>query len=147
MQSAVPATEIEQRVDIGVEARADHPAGDHVMVAAVDVGILNLTNYKPPAPDDSYWAFSRRIADYDPLVWWRQVDVPVLLVYGAADERVPVEPSVAAITEALESSGHSATVRIFEGADHTFRLHRPGDEWPRTAPGYPDAVLEWLANL
>ena len=26
----------------------------HVVVAAVDVGILNLTNYKPPAPDDYY---------------------------------------------------------------------------------------------
>src|SRR4029077_20844412 len=25
-----------------------------VIVAAVDVGILNLTNYKPPAPDDYY---------------------------------------------------------------------------------------------
>src|SRR6202007_700823 len=25
-----------------------------VVVAAVDVGILNLTNYKPPAPDDFY---------------------------------------------------------------------------------------------
>ena len=24
------------------------------MVAAVDVGILNLTNYKPPSPDDYY---------------------------------------------------------------------------------------------
>ena len=103
--------------------------------------------FEPPAPDASYWAFSRRIADYDPLAWWRRVDVPVLLVYGAADERVPVEPSVAAITAALESSGHSATVRIFEGADHTFRLRRPGDEWPRTAPEYPDAVLEWLADL
>jgi uncharacterized protein YfaS (alpha-2-macroglobulin family) len=31
-------------------------AGDeaHVVVAAVDVGILNLTNYKPPSPDDYY---------------------------------------------------------------------------------------------
>ena len=31
-------------------------AGDEarVIVAAVDVGILNLTNYKPPAPDDYY---------------------------------------------------------------------------------------------
>ena len=31
-------------------------AGDEarVVVAAVDVGILNLTNYKPPAPDDYY---------------------------------------------------------------------------------------------
>ena len=25
-----------------------------VTIAAVDVGILNLTNYKPPAPDDYY---------------------------------------------------------------------------------------------
>jgi uncharacterized protein YfaS (alpha-2-macroglobulin family) len=25
-----------------------------IVVAAVDVGILNLTNYKPPAPDDYY---------------------------------------------------------------------------------------------
>jgi uncharacterized protein YfaS (alpha-2-macroglobulin family) len=32
------------------------PAGEEarVVVAAVDVGILNLTNYKPPAPDDYY---------------------------------------------------------------------------------------------
>jgi dienelactone hydrolase len=103
--------------------------------------------FEPPAPDDSYWAFSRRIADYDPLVWWRQVDVPVLLVYGAGDERVPVEPSVEAITSALESSGHSASVRIFEGADHTFRVRLPGDEWPRTVTGYPEAVIDWLAGL
>jgi dienelactone hydrolase len=103
--------------------------------------------FEPPAPENSYWSFSRRIADYDPLVWWRQVDVPVLLVYGSEDERVPVEPSVAAITEALESVGRSATVRIFYGADHTFRLRRPGDEWPRTVPGYPDLILEWLADL
>ncbi|HET6361304.1 MAG TPA: alpha/beta hydrolase [Gemmatimonadota bacterium] len=103
--------------------------------------------FEPPAADDSYWVFSRRIADYDPLVWWSQVDVPVLLVYGSEDERVPVEPSVEAITGALESSGHSATVRIFEGADHTFRVRRPGDEWPRTVSGYPDAVIDWLASL
>ena len=32
------------------------PAGEEarVVVAAVDVGILNLTNYKPPSPDDYY---------------------------------------------------------------------------------------------
>src|SRR5207302_6455895 len=32
-----------------------------VSVAAVDVGILNLTNYKPPAPDDHYLG-QRRLA-------------------------------------------------------------------------------------
>jgi pimeloyl-ACP methyl ester carboxylesterase len=103
--------------------------------------------FEPPGPDAAYWSFSRRIADFEPLVWWRQVDVPVLLVYGSGDERVPVEPSVQAITEALESTGNSATVRVFEGADHTFRIRQPGDEWPRTAAGYPEAVLEWLASM
>ena len=32
-----------------------------IVVAAVDVGILNLTNYKPPAPDD-YYLGQRRLA-------------------------------------------------------------------------------------
>jgi uncharacterized protein YfaS (alpha-2-macroglobulin family) len=34
-----------------------------VVVAAVDVGILNLTNYKPPAPDDYYLGQRRMTAD------------------------------------------------------------------------------------
>src|SRR5213076_3606814 len=32
-----------------------------VVLAAVDVGILNLTNYKPPAPDD-YYLGQRRLS-------------------------------------------------------------------------------------
>jgi uncharacterized protein YfaS (alpha-2-macroglobulin family) len=34
-----------------------------VLVAAVDVGILNLTNYKPPAPDDYYLGQRRLTAE------------------------------------------------------------------------------------
>src|SRR5207302_8654765 len=34
-----------------------------VVLAAVDVGILNLTNYKPPAPDDFYLGQRRRSAE------------------------------------------------------------------------------------
>jgi uncharacterized protein YfaS (alpha-2-macroglobulin family) len=34
-----------------------------VVVAAVDVGILNLTNYRPPAPDDHYLGQRRLTAD------------------------------------------------------------------------------------
>lgn len=104
--------------------------------------------FDPPGPDDPYWLFSRKIADYDPLLWWRQVEVPVLLVYGSADERVPVEASRSAIVSTIESEGKTTVeVRVFEGADHTFRLRRPGDVWPRTVTGYPDAILEWLQRL
>jgi uncharacterized protein YfaS (alpha-2-macroglobulin family) len=35
----------------------------HVVVAAVDVGILNLTNYKPPAPDNYYLGQRQLTAD------------------------------------------------------------------------------------
>ena len=45
-----------------------------VVVAAVDVGILNLTNYKPPAPDDYYLGQRRLTAEIRDL-------------YGAADRR------------------------------------------------------------
>ena len=40
-------------------------AGDEarIVVAAVDVGILNLTNYKPPAPDDYYLGQRRLTAE------------------------------------------------------------------------------------
>ena len=33
------------------------------MISAVDVGILNLTNYKPPAPDDYYLGQRRLTAE------------------------------------------------------------------------------------
>jgi hypothetical protein len=38
-------------------------------------------------------------------------------------------------------------VRIFEGGDHTYRLRRAGEAWPRTVDGYPEAIVEWLQDL
>jgi alpha-2-macroglobulin len=48
-----------------VPVRIDGLAGEEarLVVAAVDVGILNLTNYKPPAPDDYYLGQRRLTAD------------------------------------------------------------------------------------
>ncbi len=40
-----------------------------IVVAAVDVGILNLTNYKPPAPDD-YYLGQRRMTLRNPRPLW-----------------------------------------------------------------------------
>jgi len=46
-------------LDIPVTVSGLRPGEDaYVMVAAVDVGILNLTSYEPPAPDD--WYFGQR---------------------------------------------------------------------------------------
>jgi uncharacterized protein len=103
--------------------------------------------FAPPARDNSYWRFSPLFAEYDPVQWWRRVRVPVLLVYGAEDQRVPAAASAERIRAALRAGGNERlTVRIFPGADHTFRL-RPGPGgWAVTAPAYVNSVLDWLTT-
>lgn len=108
--------------------------------------------FEPPPAEDAYWEIGRRAGTFDPLAHWRQVAAPVLLVYGSADARVPPRPSAARITEAVVGAGRGDrfAVRIFPGADHTFRLRSPagtGFAWPRTAPGYPEEVVEWVARV
>ncbi|MGZ8309965.1 MAG: alpha-2-macroglobulin family protein, partial [Rhodoplanes sp.] len=49
------------RVPVKINGLAGEEA--RIVVAAVDVGILNLTNYKPPAPDDYYLGQRKLSAD------------------------------------------------------------------------------------
>ena len=49
------------RVPVKIDGLAGQEA--RLVVAAVDVGILNLTNYKPPAPDDYFLGQRRLIAE------------------------------------------------------------------------------------
>ncbi len=102
---------------------------------------------EPPPEGNYYWSFSRKFAKYDPIAYWRRVTSPVLLVYGANDERVPARASAVAITNALTSSAaESVSVRIFANADHTIRLPSTG-AWPATPPGYPDLLIEWTRRV
>jgi uncharacterized protein YfaS (alpha-2-macroglobulin family) len=50
------------RVPLKIEGLASGEEA-RIVVAAVDVGILNLTNYKPPAPDDHYLGQRRLSAE------------------------------------------------------------------------------------
>jgi dienelactone hydrolase len=103
--------------------------------------------FPPPAADNAYWKFSPVFATYDPIDWWRRVRVPVLLVYGAEDQRVPAAESAARIAAALRAAGNTrVTVRVFPGADHTFRLRSGPSGWPVSAPDYTPSLLRWLAQ-
>jgi pimeloyl-ACP methyl ester carboxylesterase len=103
--------------------------------------------FAPPAADNSYWAFSRVFAQYRPLEWWTRIQVPVLLVYGAEDHRVPAAESGARIAATLLRNGNTdVTVRIFPGADHTFRLSPGASGWAASPPDYVPTILEWLAR-
>lgn len=102
--------------------------------------------FAPPPNENAYWTFSKLFAEYDPLAWWARVHVPVLLVYGSNDQRVPAGESAARISATLLRTAHNAdvTVRILPGADHTFRLPPGASGWPRTAPDYMATLLNWL---
>jgi pimeloyl-ACP methyl ester carboxylesterase len=104
--------------------------------------------FAPPPPDNSYWRFSRRYGQYRPLDWWAKVRVPVLLIYGAADERVPARASAERISATVQRNAPDVdlTVRILPGADHTFRLAAGPGGWPRTAPDYVPTLLHWLGG-
>jgi uncharacterized protein len=103
--------------------------------------------FAPPAPDASYWSFSKAFGAYRPLDWWRQVRVPVLLVYGEKDHRVPARESAARIAAELlrQTPDADVTVRILPDADHTFRLPAGPSGWPSTAPDYLPTLLAWLS--
>jgi dipeptidyl aminopeptidase/acylaminoacyl peptidase len=97
---------------------------------------------EPPPRDNFYWAFQRRIAAYDSTIHWRSVHAPVLLLYGERDERVPVEPSIAAIRAALPADTRVEVV-VFDDADHPYNLRTDGP-WPRLAPQYPGVLVEFV---
>lgn len=100
-----------------------------------------------PAPESHYWTFSRRIAGYDARSHWMNVQAPVMLLYGSADQRVPAEASVHAIRGALAAARRDPpTVCIYAGADHTERVRRAGDVWPRNAAGYLEDLITWVRH-
>lgn len=101
--------------------------------------------FPPPPPANPYWAFSPMFAKYHPLEWWARVRVPVLLLYGGDDQRVPAAESARRIEGALRAAGNTdVTVRIYPGADHTFRMPPGPSGWPTTAPAYIEDVRSWL---
>lgn len=101
----------------------------------------------PSAPSLEGWYWRGRTLD--PAPWWRAVRVPVLAVYGAADELIPAGPNSRAIERALRGgSKRDATVRVFPAANHMIRtlpLVAGGPwDWPRAAPGYLELVTNWI---
>jgi dienelactone hydrolase len=105
--------------------------------------------FDAPPPDAAYWLISRQIAGFDPASYWRKVRAPVLLLYGAHDERVPPAASAEAIQSALREGGnHRVSTKIFTNADHTFTVVDPPHTagWPRHVPNYAEILTDWIVS-
>lgn len=103
--------------------------------------------FAAPPPDNSYWFISKQMAAFRPADCWRQIKAPVLLVYGAHDERVPPRESANAIEAALKSGGNrSVTLKMYSNADHTFTIVDPPHKggWPKHESDYADMLVNWI---
>lgn len=107
--------------------------------------------FEPPPATSQYWDYTELLAEYRPIDWWRLVRVPVLLLYGGRDGRVPPARSLSAITAVLEEAGNEqVTVRIFPEASHTFQIppaREEGFAWPELAPGYLEVLADWVREV
>jgi dipeptidyl aminopeptidase/acylaminoacyl peptidase len=78
-----------------------------------------------------------RDLDLDPVIYWEQIKVPVLVMFGELDDVVPVQTSVERIEAALKRAGNrDVTIRVFLGANHTIEH----------APDFLDLMVEWTAK-
>jgi pimeloyl-ACP methyl ester carboxylesterase len=77
----------------------------------------------PSTPDDWQLGFYQRNGPFDPLPYWRRLEVPFLVLYGERDEqqKSPVRASVARLQEALAGKDHAHwTIKVFADTGHGF---------------------------
>ena len=106
---------------------------------ADDIALVTRTfgDALPPRPA---WDLAVRLAAFDPEPALRAVRLPLLAVFGAEDEIVPVDASVAALHDAVDPEW--LTVAVLPGGGH--RISRPGET--AFVDGYPEVVVDFVAN-
>src|ERR1700688_1335477 len=93
-------------------------------------------------PPQNHWAWTeyRKRANFDSLFYWANVNVPVLLLYGELDEKVPAAESIEKIDQILRTEGHSDYTEILiPAAQHNLTVH-PLPAPPYSFPTHPQVV-------
>lgn len=87
-------------------------------------------------------------ADFDPAAALARLDVPLLALWGAHDRTAPAAESARVAARALDRpGGPPLSVRVFPGADHDLRAVEAGAGRHALAPGYAEAVADWIAAV
>ncbi|MGH7572194.1 MAG: alpha/beta hydrolase family protein [Gemmatimonadota bacterium] len=101
----------------------------------------------PDSPQSPIWDWARLNGTYDPIPYWKDVDVPILVAYGEEDEddNVPVAESVHRLEAAL--AGHDdATIRVFAGAGHALWAADATQEDLRLNAEFVELLTEWILD-
>jgi len=104
----------------------------------------------PATADDRFWANTRRFYFYDPAPTLRQLEAPLLAIFGALDTPDGVKANVASISSALTATAHpDVTIKVFPNGRHNLMdlTGFPPDEYVRLqrfVPGLFDTMASWL---
>jgi len=101
-----------------------------------------------PGPQSYIWSYYPTIANTDTLPLWRQIHVPVLILYGGHDaiEDVP-QYALGADTQLRTGQNPDYTVVILPRARHELSVDpEPGAlyDWRRPSPGLYDLLVAWI---
>lgn len=102
-------------------------------------------------PKDNWlWKWWIPVVDYDPSIVLEKLKVPVLVMFGSADQYVPkgeVEKIASSIEQRLRSAGNSnVTTKVFEGANHEIFIKKENGQWV-LAESYDETLKNWLIKI
>lgn len=106
----------------------------------------------PGTADHPYWRFIRRTYFYDPVPTLRQLQTPMLAVWGELDNNILAEKNKAAWEAALQAAGNrDYTLKILPKANHAQWEAKVGSNAEmksvqRFVPEYFTTIREWLAK-
>jgi dienelactone hydrolase len=106
----------------------------------------------PATQDHPYLQFIRPLILYDPAAAIRQLQLPVLALFGELDNNIMAEKNRAAWEAALEAGSHrDYTLRILPRANHALLEAKAGNNaemrsLQRFVPEYFTTINDWLAK-
>ena len=94
-------------------------------------------------PRDTWnWKWLRTFMDYDPLPELRELEIPILAIFGENDLIVPAARSKRILDEVASSAKGSRATVVIDGVGHQLRRDRRSD-WPDS---YWSTLLPWLES-
>ena len=97
--------------------------------------------------DHWQWKWWVPVVDFDPIAALKNVKVPVLAMFGAADQFTPPETIsvfTANIEAALRAGGNrDVTTKIFPNADHDISVKLENGQWA-APPDYHSTLTSWI---
>lgn len=133
------ATEALTRVDDYVRRGGDKRELQAFLDAASNKRWASQTTLprQVPSVEEIHTWLRWRSLDLDPVVYWEQIKVPVLILFGELDDVVPIHDSANRLEAALEHAGNKdVTIRIFPGANHSIE----------GAPEFLNLMVEWTTK-